>query len=130
MCGKFLKYLLRLSVIILFFQTVEFSSFRQNFSLLTNFTCDVANYELENHPEMQTIAFIELENNFPSHFSREVLKCLPKEVATVIINLHFHIKHNNTFKLSKHTLVIYIADGDFWVTRIKLFKKNFLLNFL
>jgi hypothetical protein len=90
-----------------------FGSNRQkhsNFSLLINFTCAVAKDELEKHPEMRTIALIELENNFKPNFSREILKCLPGDVAKVVIMPHSHAYGNSTVLLEKSALIIYVAD--------------------
>ena len=90
----FFKILLRFSLILIFQTQLVASKFlqkehRQDFSLLLNFTCGAAKDELEKHPEMQTIAMVELENNFPREFSREIQKCLPKEVAVININPHW-----------------------------------------
>lgn len=93
----------------------QFKKYRKHFSLLRDFTCDVAKDELEKHPEMRTIAVIELEHNFPSSFSREVLQCLPADVAKVMLDPHL----NYSLILPKETLVIYIADKVEWV-KIKL----------
>jgi hypothetical protein len=64
----------RFHQLFIFFSLFSYSNFflilnHQKFSLLRDFTCAVARDEVKKHPEMQTIAFIELENNFPSDFS-------------------------------------------------------------
>lgn len=96
---------------LLLFLLIQLSiSKKKTFQLLRNFTCAVVKDELEKHPEMQTIAMIELENNFPSNFSREILKCLPDEVAKVVMMPHTHVFRNNTIKLTKESMIIYVAD--------------------
>jgi putative heme iron utilization protein len=59
---------------------------------------------------MRTIAMVELESDFPSTFSREILKCLPENVAKLIIQPHTHQFENNSISLGKHSMVIYVAD--------------------
>jgi hypothetical protein len=83
---------------------------KNNFSLLRDFTCAVAKDELEKHPEMRTIAIIELENNFPPTFSREILKCLPDDVAKILMQPINNIHKNNTIFLPKESMVIFVAD--------------------
>lgn len=56
-------------VILCAFSFAISHSHQQNFSLLRDFTCAVVEDELKEHPEMQTVALIELENNLPSNFS-------------------------------------------------------------
>lgn len=76
-----------------------------NFSLLRDFTCAVGKDELKNHPELQTIKLIELENDFPSNFSDEILKCLPDDVTKLVIRTN----QNGTFNTTKNMMVVYIA---------------------
>lgn len=83
---------------------------KQNFELLSNFTCAVAHDEINKHHEMRTIALVELENNFPSNFSQSILKCLPNFISKVVLNPHNHFDFNSTFTLPKESMVIYIAD--------------------
>jgi hypothetical protein len=98
-------------VFYIIFLSNNFSfSKNQRFSLLRDFTCAVAKDELQIHPDVQTIAMIELENNFPPQFRGEILKCLPDGVAKVNIVPHTYLNPRSKFKLSKHSMVIYIAD--------------------
>lgn len=107
-----MKSSIQIFIILLLLQNQIFakSSFEKDFSLLRDLTCEFAKDELEKHPEMNTIALIELENNFPHKFSSEVLKCLPNYVTKVIMNPHTHASGNSTILLSKSALIIYIAD--------------------
>lgn len=123
------KFFLNRAIFFKVFLTLSFvNSLRhhQNFTLLRDFTCAVIEDELKEHPEMQNVALIELENNFPLNFSREVLKCLPKEVAKLIIMphcpsitsaLHTFAYFNFTILLPKQTMIIYIADKVDWVRK-------------
>lgn len=81
----------------------------RNYSRLVNFSCEVARDELEKHPEMRTIALIELKNNFPKKFSRDILNCLPERVSKVIMSPND--KRNNRISLPKTSMVIYVADN-------------------
>lgn len=115
MFKKYLKISLIFLILSLAFalhQSNRFVRFnrRLNYELLSNFVCAVAKDEFEKHPEMRTIALTELENNFPSNFSRQILKCLPNQVAKVIINPHSHFDYNSTLMLSKESMIIYVAD--------------------
>jgi hypothetical protein len=84
---------------------------RKNFSRIRDFTCAVAKDVLVKHPEMQTIALVELENNFPKCFTREILKCLPEDVAKVVM-MPFKIVTGTYFSspLSKSSMVIFVVD--------------------
>lgn len=141
MCGKFLKFLLVLSVLSnlihsqdLFVKYIS-ESLRQNFSLLRDFTCAVARDVLDNNPDMRTIGIVELKNKFPKGFSREIFQCLPKDVAKILLMPHLHDFKNNTVKLPKQSMIIYVADkvklinvryGCFLIFRAKL-NKNLIL---
>lgn len=57
----------------------------KDFSLLRDFTCEIVKDELEKHPEMRTVVMIEIQNDFPHSFSRELLKCLPEYLTKLII---------------------------------------------
>lgn len=90
----------------------------QNFTFLSDVTCAIAKDELEKHPEMQTIALIELQNNF-TLLSREIFKCLPADVAKLSImphtpyvtkELRTFAYHNLTLMLPKQSLIIYVTD--------------------
>jgi hypothetical protein len=80
----------------------------ENFSLLRNFTCAVVKDELEKNLEMRTIFVIEQENKFPKDFSREILKCLPKDVAVLLSQTDLYKKHS--IILPKESMVIYVVD--------------------
>ncbi len=92
---------------------------RENFSLLRDLSCAVAVDELAKHPEMRTIALVELQSDFPETFSREILKCLPPEVAKVILKPYKLLLENVTksLVLTKETMVIYVADK---IERVKI----------
>lgn len=93
----------------------------QKFSLLRDFTCAVAKDELMKHPEMRTIAMIELRNSFPKSFSREVLKCLPGDVAKMILHPHTHFHGNQTTQMTKSIMLIYVADN---VVKVRNFQSK------
>lgn len=127
MRGKFLKLILGLSLFCSFslFSCSHLlgkylrTDHRQNFTKLREFVCLIAKDESEKHPEMQTIAFVELENNFPSSFSAEILKCLPTNVAKLILQPRSRdVEGNESMILPKQSMVIYVADSVSWV-RIK-----------
>lgn len=82
----------------------------KKFDFLRDFVCNTTKNELERHPEIQTIAMVELKNNFPLKFSREILKCLPDNVAKVILKPHNNFNGNSTISLPKSSIVIFIAD--------------------
>ena len=84
----------------------------QKFSLLRDISCAVAADELAKHPEMRTIALMELQNGFPKTFSAEILKCLPKEVKKLILQPHELFDRNYSLQniLPKESMVIYVAD--------------------
>jgi hypothetical protein len=106
-----LKKVITLFSLIFFLHfSQSFNYHKNNFSFLRNFTCAVAKDELEKHPEMRTIAMIELENNFPPTFSREILKCLPDGVAKILMKPHTNYFENNTVTLPKESMVIFVAD--------------------
>lgn len=83
----------------------------EDFPLLRNFTCAVANDEFDKNYDMRTIAFVEHENNFPQSFSREVLKCLPTDVSKIIFNPHTHQYLNNSIILPKQSMIIFVTDN-------------------
>lgn len=83
---------------------------QKNSSLLLDFTCATVKDEVDKNSDMRMVAIVELENNFSREFCREVLKCLPKEVAVIIINPHEDLHGNSTLMLPKQTMVIFIAD--------------------
>lgn len=113
MCRKFFKFILRFSVVSIIFSLVHSSQFHKsshkNFALLSNFACSVVQDELEQHPEMRTVALFELESNFPSTFCRDILQCLPVDVAKVVLNPHDPYV-NTTFNLPKESMILFIAD--------------------
>lgn len=53
----------------------------QHFLIFQNFICNFIIQELMKNPDIRTISLIELKNEFSPTFTREVLKCLPEEVA-------------------------------------------------
>lgn len=91
-------------------QSLSKDSKNQNFEFLRDFTCAIVEDEHKNHPEMRSIALIELENNFPSSFSSDILKCMPENLAKVLIQPNIGFHKNITFMLPQSTIVIYIAD--------------------
>lgn len=93
---------------------------RQNFTLLCDFICAVVKDELDKNQEMQTVGFVELENDFPSDFSRKMLKCMPHNVSKLILNPHDHFYRNTTMKLTKQTMVIYVANKVVWVVNFSV----------
>lgn len=116
MSKKFLNTVLIFFLIIFAFPLNRSHEFarkdrRHNFELLSSFTCAVVNDELEKHPEMRTIAMVELKNDFPSNFSREISKCLPNFVAKMIMNPHDNFNESCTFMFPKESMIIYIADA-------------------
>lgn len=88
-----------------------------NFSLLSAFICEIAKDELRYHPEMRTIAIFEFENNFPSNFDREILKCLPENVAKINFNLHKSVENENLMKHAKSSLIILVVNKTFEVSK-------------
>lgn len=91
-------------------KTEKFHLRTEDFALIFNFTCAAAKDEFERHPEMRTILLAELEHSFPSDFSQEILKCLPSYVAKIILNPHTNVIKNESMKLPKETMVIFVAD--------------------
>lgn len=90
MSPKVIKYFLKILIILLSLKFGNSQKYfrknhRKNFELLKNFTCEIVVDELKIHPEMRTVAIVELENKFPQSFIREILKCLPENVAKIII---------------------------------------------
>jgi hypothetical protein len=83
----------------------------KNFQLLRDFTCAAARDELEKHPEMRTIAMIELENNFPPNFCREILKCLPDDVTKIVMNFQVDDFENKIIFMPKESIIIYVVDN-------------------
>lgn len=125
MCRKVLRYVLKFSLVLTVVVYAEHAKYlykqhRQNYSRLIEITCDIAKDELKKHPEMQTIVLVELENNFPSYFSRRILKCLPADVAKLSVDDDFN--DVDAINLTKESMVIYIADIVQWV------KKRFVLS--
>jgi hypothetical protein len=53
---------------------------------------------------MRTIVLVEFQSEFPPTFSRKILKCLPENVAKLVI------QPDNSIFLPKSTLLIYIGD--------------------
>ena len=105
-----LKIILALSVLnFLRAQNHFFATDFQNFSFLRDFSCAVAKDELEKHPEMRTIALIELKNYFPSGFSEEIIKCLPENVGK-IVSSDSDVFHHSSFSLPKESMVFYVVD--------------------
>lgn len=102
-------FLLRILLILTFLSEIYSKNISQK-NLLKDFTCVVVKDELDKNPEMQTIVLIELENNFPLNFNREILKCLPQNVAKIVLKPHIDFYRNKTFSLSKSSMVIYVAD--------------------
>ena len=105
-----LLHLLSFSCAFKDFLTIQ----NQNFSQLRDFACAAAEDELKKHPEMKTIALVEFENDFPSTFSAEILKCLPRDVLKIIFAPYTYytrkeIKHFSLI-LPKESLLIYVAD--------------------
>lgn len=114
MCGKFLKFValcffVFLKMFIFIRATRLHKSHDRNFSLLIDFTCAVAKDELEKHPEMRTIALIELENNFMPEFSQKISHCMPNDVAKVILTSNKFYNKSET-SMPKESMIILIAD--------------------
>ncbi len=82
----------------------------RNFSLIRDLTCLVAKDELEKHPEMRTIALVEVTHDFPPEFTSEILKCLPDQVSKIILKPHSHVSWNTSIILSKESMIIYVVD--------------------
>ena len=108
---KFLKMsqnILKFSFLLSFFtlSQAQRSFFEQNFtnfSLLSDLSCAVLQDELENHPEMRTIALIGCQNDFSLIFTGEILQCLPNWVKKEIWN---EPERFNKIILSKETFTI------------------------
>ncbi len=117
MSRNFLKFLLKFALLssIFTFLRAQKNFFPQNcenFSLLRDLSCEVAADELAKHPEMRTILLVELRSDFPKTFSAEILKCLPPEVAKLILKPQTIVAEDRTKKhfLPKESLVIYVMD--------------------
>lgn len=128
MSDKLLIFLLKILVILIVFNTVQCQNAPdKDFSLLQDFVCAAANDEHHKNPLMQTIAMVELENEFPPGFSRGILKCLPPDVAKVILNPHVFERYNITMQLTKSSMIIYVADKMDKVNFKSLFVVQYLI---
>ena len=78
-------------------------------SKILNITCATANDEIENNPELRTIALITLEHKFLFDITSEIFKCLPS-VAKVLLMPHTNYFSNFTILLPKETMIIIVAD--------------------
>lgn len=96
--------------------------FAQYFLIFQKFICNFINEELKSYPEVRTMALIELENNFPQSFSREILKCLSdgitklnmKPITTELIFFDDGFilqKKSQQAQSLKPKIVLYIADN-------------------
>ncbi len=101
-----LLHLLSFSCAFKDFLTIQ----NQNFSQLRDFACAAAEDELKKHPEMRTIALVEFENDFPSTFSAEILKCLPRDVSKIIFFPYIQKEGFNPIRIPKESMLIYVAD--------------------
>ncbi len=81
----------------------------EKFSNLSNFICEVAKDVAEKDSDLRTIALVIMNNNFPSTFSAQILKCLPN-VTKVILMPHTNYWGIAKISLPKQSMIICLAD--------------------
>lgn len=94
---------------ILFLVNFSISSkLSRNLDKMREFVCEVAKSEKVITKEMKTIVVVVDENFFPKNFPNDIMTCLPRNVAKVVIDSFESEQMNASFH--KSSLVVYISD--------------------
>lgn len=81
--------------------------------LLSNFACEIVQSEHDTNPDIRNVVLLIGENFFGFDFTKNVLRCLPKELAqTTLELLRLNKSQRRSFKIKfpKLTMVLVVAD--------------------